>query len=195
MLKQNNNGTLPYINSVGKDTLPYINSVGKDTLPYINSVGKDTLPYINSVGKDTLFYSSIDQKLFSTTHNNLFLTQQGINNDHSAMIIQNWWRKSNSKTKKEDKASICIQEWWKRNRTFKYYYLFTDNSRFYIEELYDRLLSVVIPGIQYICVKKKDTFPKCILLKTNLHKEVLDDEIKRVLRMIGYNYQFVLNKN
>jgi hypothetical protein len=155
-------------------TLPY--NI-KGTLPYNI---KGTLPYIDSVS----------QKLFSTTHNDLFLTH----ND-SAMIIQNWWRKSNSKTKKEEKASICIQEWWERNRTFKYYYLFTDNSRFYIEELYDRLLSVVIPDIQYICVKKKDTFPKCILLKTNLHKEVLDDEIKRVLRMIGYNYQFVLNKN
>jgi hypothetical protein len=88
-----------------------------------------------------------------------------------------------------------IQNWWKQNRDSEYYYLFIDNSRFYIEELYNRLLTVVIPGIDYICVKKKDTFPKCILIKTNLHKSVLNNEIKEVLILIGYNYQFVLNKN
>lgn len=113
----------------------------------------------------------------------------------AAIIIQNWWKNKKGIYKKERDASILIQKWWKQNRDSEYYYLFIENSNFYIEELYNRLLTVVIPGINYICVKKKDTFPKCILVKTNLHKTVLNNEIKEVLRLVGYNYQFVLNKN
>jgi len=115
----------------------------------------------------------------------------------AAILIQNWWKNKKSvfKKKEEMDASILIQKWWKLNRDAEYYYLFIENSNFYIEELYNRLLSIVVPGIQYICVKKKDTFPKCILIKTSLHKEELYNEIKDVLRLVGYHYQFVLNKN
>jgi hypothetical protein len=142
-----------------------------------------------------VFYSN-DGKSLSTTYNDpckvpLILDGKVVNDTRSAIIIQKWW--NNQKTRKRQNASI--QNWWKQNRDSEYYYLFIDNSRFYIEELYNRLLTVVIPGIDYICVKKKDTFPKCILIKTNLHKSVLDNEIKEVLILIGYNYQFVLNKN
>jgi len=145
-----------------------------------------------------VFYSN-DGKSFSTTYNDpckvplptLSIDGKVVNDTRSAIIIQKWW--NNQKTRKRQNASI--QNWWKQNRDSEYYYLFIDNSRFYIEELYNRLLTVVIPGIDYICVKKKDTFPKCILIKTNLHKSVLDNEIKEVLILIGYNYQFVLNKN
>jgi hypothetical protein len=166
------------------------------------------------------FFYSNDGKSFSTTYNYpckvpLMIDGKVVNDTHSAMIIQKWW--NNQKTRKRQNASVStftddvdirqgtftddvdirqgIQNWWKQNRDSEYYYLFIDNSRFYIEELYNRLLTVVIPGIDYICVKKKDTFPKCILIKTNLHKSVLNNEIKEVLILIGYNYQFVLNKN
>jgi hypothetical protein len=146
------------------------------------------------------FFYSNDGRSFSTTlsydiNPQILLTPKGVDDTRAAMIIQSWWRQYNPKTKKQQKASICIQTWWRLNRTFQYYYLFIDNSKFYIEELYDRLLTVIVPGIEYICVKKKDTFPKCILLKTDLHKSILDYEIKHVLLLIGYNYQFVLNKN
>ena len=144
----------------------------------------------------TIFYSNYGRTFtegsFSTTHGNPQV-QKRIDDTRSAMTIQKWWRENNRKTRRN--ASARIQNWWKQNRDSEYYYLFIDNSRFYIEELYNRLLTVVIPGINYICVKKKDTFPKCILIKTNLHKAVLDNEIKEVLILIGYNYQFVLNKN
>lgn len=123
---------------------------------------------------------------------NSFSTQH---DKKAAIIIQNWWKNKKCIYKKERDASTRIQNWWKQNRDSEYYYLFIENSNFYIEELYNRLLTVVIPGINYICVKKKDTFPKCILIKTNLHKTVLNNEIKEVLRLVGYNYQFVLNKN
>jgi hypothetical protein len=143
------------------------------------------------------FFYSNDGRSFSTTHSNpqVFLTSKGIEDNSSAMIIQKWWRKNSQKTKKRRNASARIQNWWKENRDSEYYYLFIENSNFYIEELYNRLLTVIIPGIHYICIKKKDTFPKCILIKTNLDKSVLNNEIKEVLRLVGYNYQFVLNKN
>jgi hypothetical protein len=118
-----------------------------------------------------------------------------LNDKKAATLIQNWWKNKKGICNEKRDASILIQKWWKQNRDSEYYYLFIENSNFYIEELYNRLLTVVIPGIDYICVKKKDTFPKCILIKTNLHKAVLDNEIKEVLGLIGYNYQFVLNKN
>jgi hypothetical protein len=142
------------------------------------------------------FFYSNDGRSFSTTHSNpqVFLTSKGIDDNSSAMIIQKWW-KNNQKTKKRRDASARIQNWWKENRDSEYYYLFIENSNFYIEELYNRLLTVVIPGINYICIKKKDTFPKCILIKTNLDKSVLNNEIKEVLRLVGYNYQFILNQN
>ena len=135
-----------------------------------------------------VFYYYNDDRSFSTTHSNPQVY-------FSAMTIQKWWRKNNQKTKKRRDASVRIQNWWKENRDSEYYYLFIENSNFYIEELYNRLLTVIIPGIHYICIKKKDTFPKCILIKTNLDKSVLNNEIKEVLRLVGYNYQFVLNKN
>lgn len=146
------------------------------------------------------FFYSNDGRSFSTTlsyDNNpqILLTPKGVDDNRAAIVIQNWWKQYNPKVKNEQRASVLIQNWWRNNRTSQYYYLFVDNSKFYIEELYDRLLTIVIPDIEYICVKKKDTFPKCILLKSNLHKTILDNEIKDVLKLIGYNYQFVLNKN
>jgi hypothetical protein len=144
------------------------------------------------------FFYSNDGRSFSTTLDNnsqILLTPKGVDDNRAVIIIQNWWKKYNPKIKNKRDASIVIQNWWRNNRRFEYYYLFVDNSKFYIEELYDRLLTVVIPGIEYICVKKKYTFPKCILLKSDLHKAVLDNEIRNVLVLIGYNYQFILNKN
>lgn len=146
------------------------------------------------------FFYSNDGRSFSTTlsyDNNpqILLTPKGVEDNTAAIIIQNWWKLYNNKIKRENDASIIIQKWWKNNRNFNYYYLFIDNSSFPIEELYKRLLTVIIPGIKYICIKKKDTFPKCILIKTNLDKNVLDYEIKDALRLIAYNYQFVINKN
>lgn len=146
------------------------------------------------------FFYSNDGRSFSTTlsyDNNpqILLTPKGVDDNHAAIIIQTWWKQHNPKIKNHHDASVLIQNWWINNRTYEYYYLFVDNSKFYIDELYDRLLTVVIPGIEYICVKKKDTFPKCILLKSNLPQPVLNNEIKDVLLLIGYNYQFVLNKN
>jgi hypothetical protein len=128
---------------------------------------------------------------------NSFSTTNNKKEEVAAISIQNWWKRKNCnfKNKEEIDASILIQKWWKKNRDVEYYYLFIENSNFYIEELYNRLLTIVIPGIDYICIKKKDTFPKCILIKTNLHKAILNNEIKEVLRLVGYNYQFVLNKN
>ena len=145
------------------------------------------------------FFYSKDGRSFSTSlsyHNNpqILLTPKGVEDNTAAIIIQNWWKLYNNKIKRENDASIIIQKWWKNNRNFNYYYLFIDNSHFPIEELYNRLLTVIIPGIKYICIKKKDTFPKCILIKTNLDKNTLDYEIKDVLRLIAYNYQFVITK-
>jgi len=96
---------------------------------------------------------------FDTTQNNIKET--------AAISIQKLWKRKNVKIKQEMDAS---NNWWKENRDSEYYYLFIENSNFYIEELYNRLLTIIIPGIDYICIKKKDTFPKCILIKTNLHK-------------------------
>lgn len=151
----------------------------------------------NYFNKKMGFFYSNDYRSFSSTLDKpqILLTQKGMDDNRAVIKIQNWWKKYNPKIKNKQDASIIIQNWWRNNRKFEYYYLFIDNSKFYTEELYDRLLSIVIPGIEYICVKKKDTFPKCILIKSTLHKAVLDDEIKNVLLLIGYNYQFVLNKN
>jgi len=150
--------------------------------------------------KNMGFFYSNDGRSFSTTlsyYNNpqILLTPKGVDDNRAAIIIQNWWKKNNPKMKNEHDACVRIQNWWINNRESEYYYLFVDNSKFYIDELYNRLLTVVIPGIEYICVKKKDTFPKCILLKSNLSQATLDNKIKNTLLLIGYNYQFVLNKN
>ena len=146
------------------------------------------------------FFYSNDGRSFSTTlayDNNpqILLTPKGVDDNKAAIIIQNWWKLYNRKNFRENNASVNIQRWWRKNRNFNYYYLFIDNASFYIEELYQRLLTVIIPGVEYVCIKKKDTFPKCILIKTNLHKSALDYEIKEVLQLVGYNYQFVINKN
>jgi hypothetical protein len=146
------------------------------------------------------FFYSNDGRSFSTTldyDNNpqILLTPKGVDDNKAAIIIQNWWKLYNCKILKENNASVHIQRWWRKNRNCNYYYLFIDNAAFYIEELYERLLTIIIPDIEYICVKKRDAFPKCILIKTNLHKSVLDYEIKQVLLLVGYNYQFVINKN
>lgn len=145
------------------------------------------------------FYYSRDGRSFSTTFSNpqILLTPKGVDDTKATIIIQNWWKKRQVvfKNTKRRNASIIIQKWWKKIRTYNYYYLFIDNSNFYIEELYNRLLTVLIPGIEYICIKNVSTFPKCIFIKSNLHKAMLDNEIHHVLRFVGYNYQFVLNKN
>lgn len=143
------------------------------------------------------FFYSNDGRSFSTTlsycnNPQIFLTPKGVNDNRAAITIQNWWRKSNMKN--EQNASILIQNWWRNTRKTQYYYLFVENSNFDIDELYERLLSVIIPGIEYICVKKISIFPKCILVKTNLDQNTLNAEIKDVLQLVGYNYQFVLNK-
>jgi len=134
--------------------------------------------------------------VYLTTQNNKENTKENTK-ETAAVSIQNWWKKYRQDyiLKEKKDASILIQKWWQTNRDSEYYYLFIENSNFYIEELYNRLLTIVTPGIHYICIKKKDTFPKCILIKTNLHKTVLCNEIKQVLRLVGYNYQFVLNQN
>lgn len=144
------------------------------------------------------FFYSNDGRSFSTTlsySNNpqIFLTPKGVRDNNAAIIIQNWWKKCN--VKNEQDASILIQNWWRNTRRFQYCYLFVENSNFDIDELYERLLSVIIPGIEYICIKKKGIFPKCILVKTNLDKTTLNAEVKDVLQSVGYNYQFVINEN
>ena len=112
-----------------------------------------------------------------------------INKNTAALVIQNWWI-----TNKRQNAISTIQKWWVNNRDYNYYYLFIDNSNFYIEELFDRLRTVIVPGIHYICVKKKDTFPKCILFKSNLHRSVINSELRNILQSVGYNYQYVVNQ-
>lgn len=144
------------------------------------------------------FFYSNDGRSFSTTlsYSNtpqIFLTPKGVNDNRAASIIQNWWKKCNMKT--EQDASILIQNWWRNTRRSPYYYLFVENSNFNIDELYERLLSIIIPGIEYICVKKISIFPKCILVKTTLDKITLNAEIKDVLSSVGYNYQFVINEH
>lgn len=79
------------------------------------------------------------------------------------------------------------------------YVLFVETSNMNLSEINERLLSIVIPGVEYIHSDTQinvqpgmdnevslDINYNCIFLKTNLDEFSLNDEINEVLKTVGY---------
>jgi hypothetical protein len=78
-------------------------------------------------------------------------------------------------------------------RSFQYL-LFTQVNILTINELYERLLSVLVPGIEYPGFLNDNVIKNAIIVKTNLSDNDIFLELKEILSIIGYDGRFYLLK-
>lgn len=72
-------------------------------------------------------------------------------------------------------------------------FLFVETTHMNITEIYDRLLSIMIPNIEYTEIIENDTVLRnAIVVKTELSDKELYVEISDVLPIIGYFDKFTL---
>jgi hypothetical protein len=74
------------------------------------------------------------------------------------------------------------------------YLLFTQTNMLTTNELYERLLSVLVPGIEYPGFLNDNIIKNAIVVKTNLSDNEIFLELKEILSIIGYDGRFYLLK-
>jgi hypothetical protein len=62
------------------------------------------------------------------------------------------------------------------------------------DELYDRLRSILVPGIEYPGFLRDNVIKNAIVIKTNLSDTKIFLEIKEILSSVGYDGRFYLLK-
>lgn len=71
------------------------------------------------------------------------------------------------------------------------YLLFTEGNTY---DTYERLLSVLVPGIKYTDILENSIIPNAIVINSNLQDSEIILELKQVLPIVGYNGKFQLLK-
>jgi hypothetical protein len=75
----------------------------------------------------------------------------------------------------------------------KILFLFVETDQMNISDIYDRLLSIMVPKLQYIEIIENDTVLKnVIVVKTELSEREVYCEIRDILPIIGYYKKFAL---